>query len=152
MRRTITTASARRRPRPPLRWIAAALAAGVVLGGCTDDGAGPGDDPPVAVPSFQADVKPILSSPTCVSASCHSAATRQGGLSLEGVEPNDLVGVSADTGIVLVVPFDSEESYLVRKLEGRAIQGSRMPLGRGSLPGSQIETIRNWIDQGALDN
>jgi hypothetical protein len=104
------------------------------------------------VPSFQADVKPILSSPTCVSASCHSAASRQGGLSLQDVEPVDLVGVAADAGLELVIPFDAETSYLVRKLEGRAIQGSRMPLGRGPLPGSQIGTIRNWIDQGALDN
>jgi hypothetical protein len=122
------------------------------LGGCTDDGAGPADGPPVAVPSFQADVKPILSSPTCVSSSCHSAGNRAGGLTLEDVEPADIVEVTADTGIVLVVPFDAQTSYLVRKLEGRAIQGSRMPLGRGSLPASQVGTIRNWIDQGSLDN
>ena len=151
MRPKVTAAAVRRSPLPFQR-IAVLFVMAVAPVGCADEGAGPADGPPVAVPSFQADVQPILSSPTCVSSSCHSAATRQGGLSLEGVEAADLVGVSADSGLELVIPFDAETSYLVRKLEGRAIQGSRMPLGRGSLPGSQIGTIRNWIDQGALDN
>jgi hypothetical protein len=148
----MNTAPARRSTRRPYHRIAALLAIAVTPIGCSDQGTGPGDGPSVAVPSFQADVQPILTSPTCVSSSCHSAASSQGGLSLEAVEPADLVGVSADAGLDLVIPFDAETSYLVRKLEGRAIQGSRMPLGRGSLPGSQIGTIRNWIDQGALDN
>jgi hypothetical protein len=152
MPRTTTVAPARRSPWLAFRRIAALLAMAVASVGCADEGTGPADGPPVAVPSFQADVQPILWSPTCVSSSCHSAASRQGGLSLEGVEPDSLVGVSTDTGLDLVIPFDAETSYLVRKLEGRDIQGSRMPLGRGSLPGSQIGTIRNWIDQGALDN
>lgn len=124
------------------------------LAGCTDRGlGGPETDDPVETPSFRADVKPILSSPTCVSADCHSNGRQAGGLALEDVEPADLVEETADTGLVLVVPFDARTSYLMRKLEGREIvSGSRMPLGRPALPGSQTGTIRNWIEQGARDD
>ena len=30
--------------------------------------------------------------------------------------------------------------------------GSRMPLGRAPLSGTQIAQIKDWIDEGALDN
>jgi hypothetical protein len=134
-------------------FVAAFAVAALALAGCTDSGPGsPDDGDPVAMPSFQVDVQPILSSPTCVSSSCHSASRRAGGLSLEGVEPADLIDQTADDGVVLVVPFDAKTSYLVRKLEGRDIQGGRMPLGRPSLSESQTGTIRNWIDQGAQDD
>ncbi len=50
-----------------------------------------------------------------------------------------------------VVPFDSENSYLVWKIEGRpTISGSPMPLGGPMLTQDQIDDVRDWIDSGAL--
>ena len=50
-----------------------------------------------------------------------------------------------------VVPFDSENSYLVWKIEGRpTIAGSPMPLGGPMLTQDQIDNVRDWIDSGAL--
>jgi hypothetical protein len=129
------------------------VAVSLLVAACSDENpGGPDDGEPVAMPSFQVDVRPILTSPTCVASSCHSASHRAGGLSLEAIEPADLIGMTADTGETLVIPFDARASYLVRRLEGGSITEERMPLGRPSLPGSQIGTIRNWIDQGAEDN
>ena len=126
----------------------------LLLAACSEDSpGGPEDGEPVAMPSFQIDVKPILASSTCASTNCHSTSRRAGGLVLADVEPSDLIGRKGDSGLDFVLPSDAQDSYLVRKLEGRAmVGGGRMPLGRSSLPGSQIGTIRNWIELGAEDN
>ena len=60
----------------------------------------------------------------------------------------DLVNVEATPdGEVRVIPGDSANSYLIKKLEDAPdINGSRMPLGSPALPAGQIDTIRNWID------
>jgi len=51
---------------------------------------------------------------------------------------------------VLVIPGDPESSYLVRKLEGRDINGLRMPRnGPPYLTDGQITVIRRWIEIGA---
>lgn len=49
-----------------------------------------------------------------------------------------------------VAPGDSENSYLVWKVEGRpTIVGGRMPLGGPMLSQAEIDMIRDWIDSGA---
>jgi hypothetical protein len=125
----------------------------VSLTGCGDDTSGPGpDDDPIANPSFATHIRPILVSPTCVAFGCH-APPGEGGLVLEGVTRDGLVGVVADAGIPLVIAGDAQNSYIVRKLEGRNITGDRMPLPPNApLSPGTIQTIRNWIDQGAPNN
>jgi hypothetical protein len=49
----------------------------------------------------------------------------------------------------VVVAGDPDESYLVKKLEGT--EQPQMP-PPGPLPTSQIETIRQWIEEGAEEN
>lgn len=50
-----------------------------------------------------------------------------------------------------VAPGDSENSYLVWKVEGRpTIVGDRMPLFGPMLSQAEIDMIRSWIDSGAL--
>lgn len=54
--------------------------------------------------------------------------------------------------LVRIRPFDPDNSYLVRKVEGDAtITGSRMPLG-GQLTQAQIDQIRAWAAAGAQNN
>jgi hypothetical protein len=56
------------------------------------------------------------------------------------------------SALVRIRPFDPDNSYLVRKIEGDpSITGSRMPLG-GQLTQIQIDQIRAWAAAGARNN
>jgi len=62
------------------------------------------------------------------------------------------VAATQSPALSRVKPNDPANSYLVRKLEGGpAISGGRMPLG-GSLLAAQIQTIKDWIADGAKNN
>jgi hypothetical protein len=50
-----------------------------------------------------------------------------------------------------IVPFEPDASYLFRKLTGENISGGIMPTS-GPLPAEDVELIRKWIEQGALNN
>jgi uncharacterized protein (TIGR03118 family) len=52
-----------------------------------------------------------------------------------------------------IAPGDPDHSYLVQKIEGAAgITGQRMPLGGPFLAQSDIDLVRAWVAQGALNN
>lgn len=66
-----------------------------------------------------------------------------------------LVGVPSRfrAGAILVIPGNPDDSYLIRKLEGRDITGVRMPQsGPPYLTEAQIRVIRRWIEIGAPNN
>lgn len=111
-----------------------------------DEGGGTPDDPV----SFAQEVQPIFDA-RCVE--CHGIADN-GGLDLRGGQSyGDLVGVeSPNYGAPRVEPGDPSGSVLYDKITGGGVYGDQMPLGRTPLSGAQIETIRTWIAQGALDN
>ena len=48
-----------------------------------------------------------------------------------------------------VNPGSRDNSYLIRKLEGSATVGARMPLGGPFLDDATIAVIRQWIAAGA---
>jgi hypothetical protein len=104
--------------------------------------------------SFSADVQPILTA-SCASAACHTGFMPAEGLRLdEGVAYGELVGVisSQCAGRALVAPGAPESSYLVDKLRGiNLCSGTRMPKS-GPLPAAQIQTMVDWIAQGAPEN
>jgi len=54
--------------------------------------------------------------------------------------------------LMRVKPNDSANSYIVHKLKGQDIQGSRMPLGGPFFTDAQIADVVGWIDAGALNN
>jgi hypothetical protein len=137
------------------------LAVALALGACTfgdaptDPGGdgGPGGGPAPTDPSFANDVQPIFNTNGCATSGCHGSATR-GDLDLRtGTAYGELVSVSAvsEPG-TLVIPGDADNSYLVIRLEDRQSAGSAMPLGRPALTAVEIQTVRNWIAQGAQDN
>jgi len=67
----------------------------------------------------------------------------------------NLVGVASVQIPTLnrVQPNDADDSYLIRKLEGGpGIAGGRMPLGRAPLSNEEISAVRQWINNGALNN
>ena len=63
----------------------------------------------------------------------------------------NLIGVASSEvpSLLRVSPGDPDNSYLIQKLEGTAAEGARMPLGGDPLPQSDIDTIRQWITDGA---
>ena len=108
--------------------------------------------PPV---SFSADVQPIFAA-NCALPFCHTGPQPQQQLDLAPRRAYAaLVGVGSVEcpGLVRVLPGAPEQSYLIAKLAGEGVcfVPSRMPLG-GVLPAADIDTIRRWISEGALDN
>ena len=89
---------------------------------------------------------------------CHTGL----GSSLPGVQNltagntfASIVGVASieQPALKRVAPGDPDHSYLVQKIEGAAgISGQRMPFGGPFLTQSEIDLVRAWIAQGALNN
>lgn len=136
---------------PPLVFALFAL-----LAGCKDLGENPPvSTPPVVVPdtiptrppvSFRNDVlKKVFESTRAGCLGCHGGTN---GLFL-GTQPDILRG-----GIhgPAVVPGNSAQSLLVRKISANPPFGDRMPFGGFPLPDSLVQIVKDWIDQGALDN
>ncbi len=109
--------------------------------------------------SFATGVQSVFTA-NCVG--CHSGAGAPVGMSLAaGVSYGMIVNVAAGEAAALkrVRPFLPDSSYLVHKIQGTqsSVGGSgvRMPFGcsgAGCLPDATINTIRNWILQGAPNN
>ena len=51
-----------------------------------------------------------------------------------------------------VIAGDGENSNLYRKVTNSPTFGSRMPVNGDTLTTAQQQLIKDWIDQGALDN
>lgn len=101
------------------------------------------------VPTF-ASIQANVFSPVCTG--CHAGAAAPAGLRLDaGSSYALLVGVaSAEVGsLQRVEPGNPDNSYLIRKLEGSAAVGARMPLGGPYLDQATIGVIRQWIADGA---
>ena len=97
--------------------------------------------------SYSRNIQPIFDQ-NCIS--CHP---NSGNLNLTASNSyNELVNVTASAYQgTLVIPGDSENSILYKKIDGSNTYGSNMPLGR-SLPANQIAMIKRWIDEGAQNN
>jgi len=93
--------------------------------------------------------------PSCAVSGCHTGAAPQAGMNLsQGQAYAAIVNVpSVEVASLLrVKPGDPDQSYLVRKIEGTATVGARMPLGGPALPADRIQAIRQWISAGALND
>jgi hypothetical protein len=93
--------------------------------------------------------------PACIT--CHTNVGGRfppQGLNLRSDPYTALVGVAARgrAGATLVIPGNPEDSYLIRKLEGRDITGARMPLNGPYLSPNQIAVLKRWIAIGAPNN
>lgn len=121
-----------------------------------------GNDPaapqPIADPGFAVDIQPILTRSCATSGVCHLGPTPQLGLDLSaGQAYGNLVNVASVLDPVLerVLPARPDSSFLILMMESDATKrggGRRMPLGAAPLPAAVIQTMRNWIANGAADN
>ena len=126
-----------------------------LMAGCKDMGMAPSPAAQVTLPppppptqrvvSFIQDVRPIFANPSVGCLGCHGGTN------------NLFVGTVADllTGGLhgpAIVPGNSSASLLVQKIGPNPPFGARMPYGGSPLPDSTIQLIKDWIDQGALNN
>lgn len=89
--------------------------------------------------------------------SCHlTTQAPQGEVLLNGLAFQSLVNVLSQEqpGILRVAPGDPDNSYLMIKIDDSSPNvglrvGARMPLGLPPLSSEDIQTIREWIQQGA---
>ena len=132
-----------------------ALMALALAAGCGDYGATPpvapddGGGPPAPTVSFAADIQPLFDA-NC--ASCQGDAGNAGLDLRAGASRLNLVGVTAtESPLARVQPGDPAASWLYRKLNAQQDVGSSMPPG-APLAGAQVELVRTWIAEGALDN
>ncbi len=115
---------------------------------CKGDVAGPEGSPsdvvfPASNVKFGVHVLPLFRQ-ACNQSGCHDSGSHQSALSLTAFGDWDhLPGT--------VVPSDPENSQLVWRIEGRA-GGNRMPLNTNPLNQNQINGIKKWIEEGALNN
>lgn len=132
------------------------LAVAALLCACAGDGegldengrpVGEADGPLVAE---LASIQRHVFTPLCTG--CHAGGAAPLGLRLDdGAAFAMLVGVASVEVPTLtrVQPGDPDASYLIRKLEGTASVGARMPLDAPPLPPDVIAVIRQWIVDGA---
>jgi len=99
--------------------------------------------------SFRDNVQPILRS-NCIE--CHIPPNGEGylktGLSMATYD--DLMHGTIYGPVI--VPGDSQHSILNMLVEGRADPSMRMPHGRKPLSNKEIEILRLWVEQGAVNN
>jgi hypothetical protein len=105
-----------------------------------------------APPGLRSDLSSIqqyVFTPSCTN--CHGASTPESGLNLsEGASYSNLVGAqSVESNLLRVESGNSAQSWLIKKLEGN---GTSMMPPTGSLSRAVIDSIKIWIDSGALNN
>lgn len=126
-----------------------------LLGGCAKDEGPlyipkpvhPGE--PIDTAYFATEVVPIFQQHCWV---CHPDMA---GLDLTAnVAHSNLVGVVSTNHApgVRIVPGDPMVSVLWHKVSGSSDYGLNMPPNGTFLSNDELQTIRDWIEQGALDN
>lgn len=107
-----------------------------------------GDSPsnivfPISNVSYGQHVQPLFNQ-TCALTGCHGDGPQTSALRLTSYD-RLMFG-----GLLVVVRGQPDQSTLVMRIEGRI--GERMPLYRRPLNQNQINGIRAWIGEGALNN
>ena len=106
-------------------------------------------------PATLSQIQQEILTPNCATSGCHVPNNPPDGLLLtDGNTWSNTVNVAAvqRPGLMRIEPGNPDNSYLVKKIEGVDIEANRMPLGRDPLSAEQIELIRRWVAEGALDN
>ncbi|MBN2525542.1 MAG: hypothetical protein JXR76_04050 [Deltaproteobacteria bacterium] len=94
--------------------------------------------------SYRQTIQPVLTD-SC--GGCHSAKRAKGGLNLssyEGLMKGGATGAS-------VIPGNADESQIIGSVE-RTKEPHMPPSFAGDMPTQGIAAMRQWINEGALDN
>lgn len=107
--------------------------------------------------SFANDIQPIFND-LCIGCHVTGGFADQSGIALRLVAGQSfdlLVNQKSvqDTSLTLVIPGDSANSLLFQKTsQDTPPVGATMPLVGRRLTSTELALVRDWIDQGALDN
>ena len=126
--------------------------------GCSDSGSptdgggnGGGNGGTTDTVSFANDVRPILVA-SCATVNCHGSGTIQSGLNMGTATWSQIRAASGSVRGAIVLAGNATSSPLYYKTTSNFQFGSRMPNGAPALSSAQQIAIRDWINQGALDN
>ena len=98
----------------------------------------------VAAVKFSTDILPLFNSYGCIG--CHGS---NGGLSVGTVAAL----LTGGTHGPAIVANNADNSNLVKKLRSATLPvGSKMPANGGNVSDQDLQTIKDWINQGALNN
>ena len=93
------------------------------------------------------DVQSQVFNNSCATSGCHNGSTFPD--LRAGNAFSAIVNVSSNqSSLLLIEPFDPDNSYLIQKVEGNG-SGSRMPIG-SSLSSAQQQLLRDWVSEGAV--
>jgi hypothetical protein len=151
-----------------LGWLAAA-AVSVAVCACTDltiDTAVNQIQAPLDSASFRKDIYPVLKATCASSGACHLGPNAPAGnavvqmdLSTDSAAYANLINVPSqgrpNPPMMRVRPFKSDSSFMYRVITTDPTYRLfyyRMPVAPYALPSATVETIKNWIDKGALYN
>ncbi|MEX0680785.1 MAG: c-type cytochrome domain-containing protein [Balneolales bacterium] len=112
-----------------------------------DDNSITGRDPEEDA-SFKTHVLPIFED-NCTF--CHSSDSPQNGVALDSYQAV-MQSVGQQYGRSVVEPGDADASPIYNKINPNPQHGVRMPFESTPLSDNQIETIRDWINDGAPNN
>lgn len=142
-----------------------AVCAAMVVAACEDVSVNPVINrirTPIASPSFRDSIEPILSQTCASSTACHEGPSSIYGLDLtSGAAYASLFNVPAQAGAARtlsmkrVAPGDTANSFMFRVLStdpAVRLGYYRMPLTQYPLPAPVVQTISNWIKNGAPNN
>lgn len=128
--------------------------------GAAGSGGTGGAAPPANPNAFSSIYKDILA-PRCAGPVCHGGGMTGGAFNVMGANASAVRASLIDkpagstectsSGLSLVKASQPDQSLLYRKLTDMPPCGSRMP-PTGALPAADLERIRTWIANGAMDN
>lgn len=104
---------------------------------------GPPNPPPSDTLSFSQHILPLFQVKGC--ATCHGGS---GGLTVTSVASLMTGGLHGPA----IIPGNADSSILIQKIGPAPPFGSRMPQGGPFLSTAEIDSLRLWINQGALNN
>jgi len=121
----------------------------LALAACGGGGGDEGPPPPTGLQPTLASIQANVFTPTCAVMGCHTGPMAMLGLRLDAnFSASSLINVPSfyGTGLVRLVPGDSDNSFLIQKLEGTTNLGGQMPLNGNALQQVTIQVIREWIE------
>ncbi|QGJ71112.1 Planctomycete cytochrome C [Planctomycetales bacterium 10988] len=96
--------------------------------------------------SYHQEIRPILQK-ACQG--CHQPAKAKGEYVLTSV---DKLKAGGESGLEAIVPGDPDASYFMEQIIPDEDGNALMPQGAPALAAAEIELIRQWIEQGAVDD
>ena len=129
----------------------------LLIVGCSDSGDAPtspntgSGGTTVDSVSFDLDIFPLIASHNCLNSGCHGTGSSSGGMTLGSGTYTNIINASGDHGPI-IVPGNANSSNMYLKLSPTPPFGSRMPLTGSPFTSTQLDLLKRWIDQGALDN